>query len=202
MTRARVGSFIESNLIMKSLPPSQASAPKPNAGKGSISRNTPNSNHPANMSYLEGSLGYALHRARLSVIEGIFEAFCDHRITSMEFLVLVVAAENPGINQADLAGTLDVERPRIVPTLNKLEKRGLAKRSALAADGRVKQIHVTKAGVQLLRVLQKRAEQHQNKTLARLDPTEARTIFSSLSKLAGRESAMKKGTEKRGRRAA
>ena len=138
------------------------------------------------MSYLEGSLAYALHRAEMSVLEGVLGIFADHQITTTEFLVLVLVAENPGISQADLAEALDVERPRMVPMLNKLEKRDLAKRTVGAADGRFRQIHLTKSGQQLVRVLQKRSREHQKEMMARLGPTEAKTILSSLWKLADR----------------
>jgi DNA-binding MarR family transcriptional regulator len=141
------------------------------------------------MSYLEGSLCYALHRARLSMIAEYVEAFADHQITVIEFLFLVVVSENPGISQADLAEALDVERPRIVPTLNKLEKRGLATREVLESDGRFRQIHLTKNGQQLVRVLHKRAMEVQKKNMARLDSPEAKTILSALWKLAGKQPA-------------
>ncbi|MGY3620271.1 DNA-binding MarR family transcriptional regulator [Bradyrhizobium sp. USDA 10063] len=142
---------------------------------------------PAEMSYLDGSLGYALHRAQLAVFEGILQCFAESEVTAAEFLVLVVVAENPGINQADLAKSLEVERPRIVPTLNSLEKRGLAKRTQVAEDARVRQIHLTKSGHQLVKVLQRRARDHQKRIMARLDATEAKVILSCLWKLAGRE---------------
>jgi DNA-binding MarR family transcriptional regulator len=150
------------------------------------------------MSSLEGSLCYALHRARLSVVAESVEAFADHQITVIEFLFLVVVSENPGISQADLAKALDVERPRVVPTLNKLEKRGLATREVLESDGRFRQIHLTKNGQQLVRVLHKRAMEVQKKNMARLDSSEAKSILSALWKLAGKQPA--KRTKRLGRR--
>jgi DNA-binding MarR family transcriptional regulator len=142
---------------------------------------------PSQMSYLDGSLGYALHRAQLAVFDGILQCFAESEVTAAEFLVLVVVAENPGINQADLAKSLEVERPRIVPTLNSLEKRGLAKRTQVVEDARVRQIHLTKSGLQLVKILQKRARDHQKKVMSRLDETEAKVILSCLWKLAGRD---------------
>jgi DNA-binding MarR family transcriptional regulator len=120
-------------------------------------------------------------------MDGILTVLADHKITTTEFVALVVVAENPGVSQADLAEMLDVERPRIVPLLNKLEKLGLAKRTVLAGDGRVKQINLTKSGHHLMRILQKRVQEYQKKLMARLDPAEAKTIISSLWKLASRD---------------
>jgi DNA-binding MarR family transcriptional regulator len=97
---------------------------------------------------------------------------------------MIVVAENPGVSQADLAAALEVERPRMVPMLNKLEKRGLAKRTALAADGRVRLIQLTKPGVQLLKVLRKHSADVNKRHFDMLTAAEAKTILSSLWKLA------------------
>ena len=104
----------------------------------------------------------------------------------------MVVAENPGISQADLAETLGVERPRIVPTLDKMETRGLATRTVLATDSRFRQIQLTKSGQHMVRVLQKRLQEIQNTLMARLDPTEAKTILSSLWKIADKHPASTK----------
>jgi DNA-binding MarR family transcriptional regulator len=139
------------------------------------------------MPYLERSLAYALHRARHSTIESILTSFAEYKVTTHEFVVLVTVAENPGIRQADLAEKLEVERPRIVPTLNLLEKRGLAKRTSIAEDGRVRQIKLTKSGEQLVRLLQRRAEEHEKKMIQQLGVSEAQRLLRTLWKLAGRE---------------
>jgi DNA-binding MarR family transcriptional regulator len=138
-----------------------------------------------NLSFLDGALCYALHRARLSAMNDLNRVFGEYQITAIEFLILVVVADNPGVSQADLADALDVERPRMVPTLNKLEKRGLAKRTAFAADGRVRLIQLTKRGFELLKALKKQSKEHDKRLLELLTAAEAKTILSSLWKLAG-----------------
>jgi DNA-binding MarR family transcriptional regulator len=144
------------------------------------------------MSYLKGSLCYAVHRARLSITTEVLGAFADQQITLIELMFLMVVAENPGISQADLAEALGVERPRIVPTLNKMEKRGLATRTVLATDSRFRQVQLTKSGQHMVRVLRKRLQEFQNALMARLDPTEARTIVSALWKIADKRPASAK----------
>lgn len=142
-----------------------------------------------NLSYLDGALCYALHRARLSAMNDLNRIFGEHQITAIEFLILVVVADNPGVSQADLADALDVERPRMVPTLNKLEKRGLAKRTVFAADGRVRLIQLTRRGFELLKTLKRQSREHDRRLLELLTAAESRTILSSLWKLAGRSPA-------------
>jgi DNA-binding MarR family transcriptional regulator len=154
------------------------------------SRETSNScSTVMNLSYLDEALCYALHRARLSAMNDLNRIFGEYKITAIEFLILVVVADNPGVSQADLAEALDVERPRMVPTLNKLEKRGLAKRTVFAADGRVRLIQLTKRGLELLKALKRQSREHDKRLLDLLTATEARTILPSLWKLAGRSPA-------------
>jgi DNA-binding MarR family transcriptional regulator len=150
-------------------------------------RETSNSSRPVtDLSLVNGALCFALHRARLSAMNELHRAFSEHKITAIEFAILVVVADNPGVSQACLADALDVERPRIVPTLNKLEKRGLAKRTTLEADGRVRIIQLTKPGVQLLKILRRRMKEVDKRLLDLLTTAEAKMILSSLWKLAGR----------------
>jgi DNA-binding MarR family transcriptional regulator len=136
------------------------------------------------MSYLEGTIGYAIRRAQMAVFADIFRAFGDHRVTTAEFSVLAVAADNPGINQADLATALGVERPRMVPIINNLEERGLARRVVDGRDGRARRIHLTRSGEELLRILKARFAEHQKRMLARLETDSSARILSELWRLA------------------
>jgi DNA-binding MarR family transcriptional regulator len=136
------------------------------------------------MSYLEGTIGYAVRRAQIAVFADIFRSFGDLRVTTAEFSVLAVAADNPGINQADLASALGVERPRMVPIINKLEKRGLAKRLVDSRDGRARRIYLTRSGKNLLKVLKTKFAEHQGRMLLRLQTDSSSKLLSDLWKLA------------------
>ena len=136
------------------------------------------------MSYLEGTIGYTVRRAQIAIFEDIFRSFGEHQVTTAEFSVLAVAADNPGINQADLALALGVERPRMVPIINKLEKRGLAKRLVDGRDGRARRIYLTRSGNELLQVLKTKFAEHQRRMLLRLEADSPARILSDLWKLA------------------
>ncbi|MGM4998262.1 MarR family winged helix-turn-helix transcriptional regulator [Tardiphaga sp. 538_B7_N1_4] len=143
----------------------------------------PTPSKTTDMTYLEGTIGYAIKRAQIAVFQDIYRSFDEHRVTAVEFSVLAVVADNPGINQADLALALDVERPRMVPIINKLEQRGLAVRATFIDDGRVRLIHLTKPGHQLLAILKERFAKHQARMLERLDMDDAAKILKILWKL-------------------
>lgn len=139
------------------------------------------------MTYLESTIGYAIRRAQIAVFQDIYRSFGEHHVTAVEFSVLAVVADNPGINQADLALALNVERPRMVPIINKLEQRGLATRAVFADDGRVRLIQLTKPGHQLLSILKERFAEHQARMLERLETDDATKILKILWKLVPRE---------------
>jgi DNA-binding MarR family transcriptional regulator len=149
-------------------------------------RETATPSQSTDMSYLEGTIGYAIRRAQMAVFQDIYRSFGEHQITTVEFSVLAVVADNPGINQADLALALSVERPRMVPIINKLEERGLATRIIFPGDGRVRLIQLTKQGHQLLAILKRRFAEHQTRMLTLLGTNDANAILESLWKLVPR----------------
>ncbi|MBR0781884.1 MarR family transcriptional regulator [Bradyrhizobium iriomotense] len=122
----------------------------------------------------------------MAVFDDIFRAFGEHKITTAEFSVLAIVADNPGINQADLALSLGVERPRMVPIINRLEESGLASRLVDGQDGRTRRIHLTRQGEKLLEILKARFAEHQARMLKRLRAGTPDGILSDLWKLAGR----------------
>jgi len=136
------------------------------------------------MSYLKGTIGYSIRRAQMSVFDDIFCSFGEYRVTTTAFSVLAVAADNPGINQVDLASALGVVRQRMVPIIDELERRGLASRIVDGRDGRARCIHLTKPGNELLQLLKARFAEHQQRMLMRLGMNSSTRILSDLWKLA------------------
>jgi DNA-binding MarR family transcriptional regulator len=136
------------------------------------------------LSYLEGTIGYALRRAQLAVFRDIYRAFGEIAVTTAQFSVLAVVADNPGVNQADLALALNVERPRMVPLIDALERRGLAIRVASASDRRHRQIYLTDEGTRLLGELKRRFAAHQARIVERLEGAGAEALLQSLWRLA------------------
>lgn len=108
------------------------------------------------MAGLDGTIGFLLKRAQIAFSGQMHAIFADLEITAVQFSALTVAAHNPGIAQGDLAAALDVERPRIVPVLDALERRGLAERRLDGRDGRSRRIHLTDSGTALLAELDER----------------------------------------------
>jgi DNA-binding MarR family transcriptional regulator len=145
---------------------------------------TRSSTEGLDLSYLEGTLGYSIRRAQMAVFQDIFQSFGELAVTTVQFSVLAVVADNPGTNQADLALALGVERPRIVPILDALEARGLAIRKPSPSDRRHRLLFLTDQGQALLEELKKRFALHQKRMLDRLGEESIDAFLSKLWSLA------------------
>lgn len=136
------------------------------------------------LSYLEGTIGYAIRRAQLLIFADIYRVFEQDAVTTAQFSVLAVVADNPGANQSDLALALGVERPRMVPLIDALEGRGLLVRIPSVADRRHRHIHLTPEGERLLSGLKQRFSVHQQRLIDVLGPSDAKRLLRGLRLLA------------------
>jgi DNA-binding MarR family transcriptional regulator len=137
------------------------------------------------MSYLEGTIGYAIRQAQIAVFADIYRSFGKDGLTVTKFSVLAVVADNPGINQAMLAEALNVERPRMVPLLTELEKKGLVLRASNPADRRNKSITLTEAGREVLAEHKSRFDEHETRMKAHLADQQLRDVLALLWHMAG-----------------
>ena len=128
------------------------------------------------MSYLEATIGYSIRRAQMAVFQSIYKAFDDQAVTLVQFSAMAVTADNPEITQAELAEVLAVERPRIVPVLNKLEELGLAQRLVCDADKRNRRIVLTDKGHKLLAELKRRFAAHERQLDVLMGSDKARLL--------------------------
>lgn len=71
-------------------------------------------------------------------------------ITPVQFAVLQTAAHHPGIDQRRLAGAVGLDTSTIAGVVDRLEARGLLVRQTSPEDRRVRLLHPTEEGRQLL----------------------------------------------------
>jgi DNA-binding MarR family transcriptional regulator len=123
---------------------------RPAAGRKSLSvRNIP----PKSISLgeLNRHLGYFIRRAQVWVFQDFIRTLKALDISPAQYSVLLVIDANPGLSQAALAGTLGIQRARLVRLLHRLDKRGLTRRLPSAADGRSNALRLTAKGQETLR---------------------------------------------------
>ena len=72
-------------------------------------------------------------------------------LTSPQFAALTILDENPGIDQATLAGRIELDRPTIGGVVDRLARKGLVERRISETDRRAKRLNLTQAGKDMLK---------------------------------------------------
>lgn len=101
-------------------------------------------------------------------------------LTSVQFAALDAIAQQPGIDQASLAGTIGFDRATIGGVIDRLESKGLVDRWVSDEDRRSRRLHLTAAGQRLLRASRPVVEALQGDILAPLSAKE-RAAFLALA---------------------
>ena len=110
---------------------------------------------------LNRHLGYFARRLQVWIFQDFIRTLARIDISPAQFSVLVVIGANEGLSQSELAGTLGIERARLVRMLHLLEKRGLTQRRPSSADGRRHALRLTRAGQAQLKLAKDLAAQHE-----------------------------------------
>ena len=133
--------------------------------------------------FLESLLGYNARRAALAVIEVFLERMAPFQLKPVDFSVLSVVAHNPGITSRQLCTTLGILPPNLVGMVNALEKRELVVREPHPRDGRAMALHLTPAGVKLVRDAERVAAELEGDVAQRLTASELKTLIRLLKKV-------------------
>lgn len=72
-------------------------------------------------------------------------------LTSPQYAALTILDENPGIDQATLAGMIALDRPTIGGVVERLTSKGFVERKTNATDRRAKQLKLTREGEDMLK---------------------------------------------------
>jgi DNA-binding MarR family transcriptional regulator len=79
----------------------------------------------------------------------IAEAVADAELVQLEYALLVFVDDVPGISQQTLSEALGIDRNNVSLIADKLEARGLLKRSVNGADRRARELYITPRGKKL-----------------------------------------------------
>ncbi len=113
-------------------------------------------------------LGYFVRRLQVWIFQDFIRALASIHISPAQFSVLVVINANRGLSQAELAGTLGIERARLARLLHGLESRGAIQRLPSSADGRRHSLQLTSKGRTLLARAKTLAAHHQKRLIDKL----------------------------------
>jgi DNA-binding MarR family transcriptional regulator len=127
-----------------------------------------------------GFLVRRLHQIHMA----IFLKECDaEQVTPIQWGILTILAENPGVGQVEIADELGLDRSNVANVVDRLIRRGLLKQATSTQDRRKKSIRITAAGRKLMHVFEPKARRAQRRLLELLSAEERRTFMSLLARL-------------------
>jgi DNA-binding MarR family transcriptional regulator len=101
-------------------------------------------------------------------------------LTRSQWWVLNQLFRNPGLNQAELAEILEIERPTLGRLLDRLEAKGWVRREHDARDRRAWRVHLTEAVEPAMRTLRKVAAELMRDALAGLSAAQRERFVDTL----------------------
>lgn len=105
-------------------------------------------------------------------------------LTPVQFGAMCVLDENPGIDQATLAGLIAYDRVTIGGVISRLENRGLIERSVSREDRRARVLHLSERGSALLRTVWPAVRRAQDMMTEGLEPEERQEFMRLMRKIA------------------
>lgn len=103
-------------------------------------------------------------------------------MTPVQFAALSAIVENPGIDQATLAGLIAYDRTTIGGVVDRLAHKELVERNASPRDRRARVLTITGHGEATLEAMRPAVDRAQQKILRGLDGDEAETLMRLLNK--------------------
>ncbi|WP_284617415.1 MarR family winged helix-turn-helix transcriptional regulator [Aquabacterium humicola] len=130
-------------------------------------------------------IGYQVVQAGITTLQ-VFERCAGEPLSlrPVEYSVLALIRDNPGIAPARLARALSVTPPNITMWVAKLEARDLVRREASVDDRRAQQLFATPAGQKLVDDATRRILEGERQRLGALTPGERSILTELLRKLA------------------
>jgi DNA-binding MarR family transcriptional regulator len=132
---------------------------------------------------LDSLVGYRLRRAAVRVMGDFMTAMSDLDLRPVQFSLLAIARENPGINQSALGRSLGIQRTNLVPLIAELAGRGLVERRPSKYDRRAFAIHITAKGDELVGEAERRVRPHEERMLAGLNGRERDALRELLGRI-------------------
>lgn len=132
---------------------------------------------------IEAQPGHLIRRLQQFAVALFMAETQDQDLTPVQFAALAAAHRQPGMDQRTLAATVGFDTSTTGGVLDRLESRGLLRRSASPDDRRVRLINVTPAGVDMLNTVTPGMLVAQQRILEPLPEGQRRTFMQMLQRL-------------------
>ncbi len=135
------------------------------------------------MELVYGRPGHLIRRAQQVAVALFSEACSAFDLTSVQYAALVAIRENPGVDATRLSSLIAFDRSTLGDVLERLESKGWIRRAPSPADKRVKLLHISQPGADVLDIVDPIAEEVQERILAPLAPADRLTLMRLLEQL-------------------
>lgn len=135
---------------------------------------------PISLAPLNRLAGYLIRQAQLWVFQDFNETLAPLDVRPVQFSILTLIGENPGLSQMALSRVLGIVRSGLVPLLDSLEGRGLLKRSASTTDRRSHALYLTADGRTLLVRANALVGEHEERLRQKVGPSGHKQLLKVL----------------------
>ena len=129
---------------------------------------------------LRNSIGFRLNNISNRIHAMFAKGIESYGIAPEQFAAMKMISEDGEMTQSKIAVMLAKAKPTVSRTLDALEKKGFISRDEADADRRIKQIHLTKEGREVLNAVIPMAKSFNDTLYEQLTPQEIETFFRVL----------------------
>lgn len=130
-------------------------------------------------------IGYQVAQATVTTMQVFMSKVgTEFELRPVEFTILTLVDQNPGVSAKHLAQALAVTPPNITMWMERLEQRGLVERERSTTDRRAQHIRATVRGSALARKALKLLREGEQAALSALTPAERAMLTELLHKVA------------------
>jgi DNA-binding MarR family transcriptional regulator len=134
-------------------------------------------------------LGALLHRLLRRILAGEAPLLAAQEVEMWDYAVLGALESGPAQTQARLAAAIGRDKTRLIPSLDRLEARGLVAREPDPADRRNRVVSLTGAGRQVLGECRGAIRAMEDDLLAGVPPADRAAFVRTLEQLAAQPPA-------------
>jgi DNA-binding MarR family transcriptional regulator len=140
---------------------------------------------PVRKSGLSEEIGFALRFAQLAVFKDLVATYRPFDLRPGQYAALKIIQTNPGLRQGQLGELLCIQKTNLVALICEFERRGLVTKERKEADGRLRALTLTPAGLALMGRVEAAHDLHRARLAALIDDSEKVVLLRLLDKLAG-----------------
>ena len=127
--------------------------------------------------------GHLIRRAHQISVAIFMEECADHNVTPVQYACLSEIARQPGVDATRLASAVAFDRSTLGNVLERLEAKGWVDRRPSAEDRRVKLLHITPAGEELLEAIEPAVVATQKRLLKPLSAADRKLFMRLISEM-------------------